>query len=190
MATLENLDFYALSDIGFRRARNEDAHSAMSLPQFKPADGMRGFLFAVADGIGGNACGDLASRMTCRRLEAFFKTAPTGLSPLQYEKTLARIFRSIDKEVRRRSMENPGCTDMGTTLSALALFEDFGVIAHVGDSRIYRLRDAELAQLTIDHTFVQDMIAEGDLLPESAENHPLRNMLTRAVGTQEPLDEV
>ena len=76
---------------------------------------------------------------------------------------------------------------MGTTLSCLVITPTNSIIAHVGDSRIYRLRQGHLACLTVDHTFVQDMIFEGEVVPGKAHRHPLRHMLTRAVGTGEPL---
>jgi serine/threonine protein phosphatase PrpC len=76
---------------------------------------------------------------------------------------------------------------MGTTLSCLVLTESHSIISHVGDSRIYRLRHNRLTCLTTDHTFVQDMIFEGELDPKEAERHPLRHLLTRVVGTSEPL---
>jgi protein phosphatase len=183
------MDFFAVSNIGLKRARNEDAYLALSFPT-EPVGGNRGYLFAVADGIGGNGFGDLASRMTCRSLKTFFSTDPVDLLPEQFEKGMDLLFRSIDRKIRWQAIENPACRHMGTTLSVLVLFGKFGVMAHVGDSRIYRLRESKLVQLTTDHTFVQDMIAEGDLTPESAKTHPFRNMLTRAVGTQEPLEEV
>ena len=79
---------------------------------------------------------------------------------------------------------------MGTTLSTIVFADDFAVLAHVGASRIYRFRNGRLNQLTSDNTFVQEMIEEGELSPDEAVNHPLRNMLTRALGTQEPLEEI
>jgi protein phosphatase len=79
---------------------------------------------------------------------------------------------------------------MGTTLSGLLVTEDFAVTAHVGDSRIYRLRRRKLEQLTTDHTFVQDMIEEKVLSEKDAVHHPLRHVLTRSVGTPEALEDV
>ena len=79
---------------------------------------------------------------------------------------------------------------MGTTLSCLVLTAASSIIAHVGDSRIYRWRKSRLYCLTTDHTFVQDMIFEGEVDPDQAHRHPLRHMLTRAVGTAEPLSHV
>jgi len=187
---LKNLDFFDISNIGLKRARNEDSYLSLSFPTVQAGDKQGGYLFAVADGIGGNGCGDLASRMTCQELKAFFNAPWIDLVPERSEKRIDRLFHSIDRKLRRHAVQNPACTHMGTTLSVLVLFENFGVMAHVGDSRIYRLREARLVQLTTDHTFVQDMIAEGDLTPESAKTHPFRNMLTRAVGTQETLEEI
>lgn len=80
--------------------------------------------------------------------------------------------------------------DMGTTLSCLVLTDSHSIIGHVGDSRIYRWRSGYLSCLTKDHTFVQEMITEGEIDPTTAGKHPLRHLLTQVVGTAEPLEHV
>lgn len=147
-------------------------------------------LFVVADGIGGHSCGDLASQMVCSGFSSFFSTASKKNAPKEWSRRMADHIHSIDSSVRARADGDPACADMGTTLSSLLIADGFGVIAHVGDSRIYRVRGNRLRQLTTDHTFVQEMIEEGELTKESAVNHPLRNVLTKAVGTQEPLENI
>ena len=96
----------------------------------------------------------------------------------------------IDRRIRLSGRKNPALEEMGTTLSCLVLAERHAIIGHVGDSRIYRLREGRLTCLTVDHTFVQDMIFEGEVDPEKANSHPLRHMLTRALGALEPLEQV
>ncbi|MCF8051318.1 MAG: protein phosphatase 2C domain-containing protein, partial [Desulfobacterales bacterium] len=96
----------------------------------------------------------------------------------------------IDERMVRLASTEERYAHMGTTLSAILFYEDLGMIAHVGDSRIYRLRENGLDQLTTDHTFVQDLISYGELTPEQAAVHPFKHMLTAAIGTQEPLEEV
>lgn len=190
MSFLRSLHYFAATDIGLKRKRNEDTyavyHSAVSAPDKYPQSA----LFAVADGMGGHSCGDLASQTACRELAGIFDCVPKSVSPEAYAKYLNQLFRSIDLKIRQCADSEPTCADMGTTLSALWIVEGFGITAHVGDSRIYRLRDAELKQLTTDHTFVQEMIEEGELSPVAAETHPFRNVLTRVVGTQEVLEKV
>jgi serine/threonine protein phosphatase PrpC len=190
MTGLENIRYFAVSDIGLRRKRNDDAYTIYDTAATITVHNGRGLLFAVADGLGGHACGHLASQMACRELKAFFDDSFSGCLAGQIARRLAELVERIDLRIKEQAVAEPACEDMATTLSALAITENWTVIGHVGDSRIYRLRKDRLEQLTSDHTFVQEMIDEGELTPESAASHPLRNMLTRALGTQEPLEKV
>lgn len=190
MTLLAGIRYYAVSHIGLKRARNEDSYAIYDLALLHPSAGSRGILFVLADGIGGHACGELASKMACQGLATFFDDCSADSDPKLYAHRIEDLIFSADSRIRQKANEDSDCTDMGTTLSALLLTERSAVTAHVGDSRIYRLRGDCLTQLTTDHNFVQEMIEEGELTPESARNHPLRSVLTRAVGTQEPLEEV
>jgi protein phosphatase len=128
--------------------------------------------------------------MACEGLTAIFDGGSAGFEPQEYAKRLNDLIFAVDSQIRQRGCMDSDCMDMGSTLSALLIADHFAVTAHVGDSRIYRMRGDRLVQLTTDHSFVQEMIAEGELTPEAALSHPLRSVLTRAVGTQEPLEEV
>jgi protein phosphatase len=151
-------------------------------------------LCAVADGIGGHTAGDVASKMACDGLKAYFEKLTgktTGdQSPDAIRRSLVEAFFAIDGRIGRLASDEEAFAHMGTTLSSMLFIGDRAIIAHVGDSRIYRLRENALDQLTTDHTFVQDLISYGDLTPEQAAVHPFKHMLTAAVGTQEPLEEV
>ena len=150
-------------------------------------------LFAVADGMGGHPGGGIASRMACDRLSDFDKRyiRNKGIQkPADISRRLVEVVLRTDRAIRFQGLGNYDLEDMGTTLSCLMLTSTHSVIVHVGDSRIYRLRNGRLSCLTVDHTFVQDMIFEGEVDPEQAHLHPLRHMLTRAVGTGEPLEWV
>ena len=150
-------------------------------------------LFAVADGMGGHPGGGIASRMACDRLRDFDKRyiRNKGIQrPADIRRRLVEMVLRTDRAIRLQGLVNYDLEDMGTTLSCLILTRTHSVIVHVGDSRIYRLRKGRLSCLTVDHTFVQDMIFEGEVDPEQAHLHPLRHMLTRAVGTGEPLEWV
>jgi protein phosphatase len=188
MNTLPNIRFFAVSDIGRRRKYNEDSYAVYDSSAVGPGLNKMGYLFGVADGIGGHACGDVASKMACRELGSFFSAASGEWTPEKCSKRMETLILAIDSLVRRRAAEDPACADMGTTLSALLVWGGFGIAGHVGDSRIYRLRGHRLRQLTTDHTFVQEMIEEGELTEDAAADHPLRSVLTRAVGTPEPLE--
>lgn len=147
------------------------------------------YLFAVADGMGGHKAGCIASRMACDQLANYFanyKNIPNLTISVLGSQLTKSIYR-IDRDIRLSSFKDCNSEDMGTTLSCLCIFKSQSVIAHVGDSRIYRLRDGFLSCLTVDHTFVQDMIFEGEVDPKDANTHPLRHVLTSAVGAGEPL---
>jgi protein phosphatase len=147
------------------------------------------YLLGVADGLAGHACGDIASKIACRELAGFVDEIQ-GLRPDVAEKRMRDKIYEIDKILRLHAARHSSCLDMGTTLSAIALLHKQAVIAHVGDSRIYRLRRRNLKKLTTDHSFVQELVNEGILSEEAAANHPYRNKLTQVVGTDEPLEEV
>jgi len=190
MTELDNIRYFAVSDIGMRRKRNEDAYAIYDAADTMAVGNGMGLLFAVADGLGGHACGDLASQMACREMKAFFDGSYlAGVKGKVVEK-FSELIHLIDLRIMEKATEDPACEDMATTLSALFIAGNWAVTAHVGDSRVYRLRKNQLEQLTSDHTFVQEMIEEGELTPESAANHPLRNMLTRVLGTREALETV
>jgi protein phosphatase len=143
--------------------------------------------------MGGHMGASIVGKMACAGLAAYHgrplpETGETRIPALGRHLT-DTMFR-IDRQLRIAGRKDPAIEEMGTTLSCLVLTERHAVVAHVGDSRIYRLRGGRLTCLTTDHTFVQDMILEGELTPEKAASHPLRHVLTRAVGTLEPLEWV
>ena len=183
-----------LSDIGRRRKRNEDGFLVVDRAGTKDKSELPWSLCAVADGIGGHTAGDVASSMACDGLKGFFekltekKTGVRSLDALRH--SLVEAFFAIDRRIGRLASAEEAYAHMGTTLSSMLFAGDQAIIAHVGDSRIYRLRENGLNQLTTDHTFVQDLISYGELTPEQAAVHPFKHMLTAAIGTQEPLEEV
>ena len=174
MTLLAGIRYFAVSHIGLRRSRNEDSYAIYDFGESRSPADRRGVLFVLADGIGGHACGDLASKMACQELTAFFDNCTADFESKQYAQRLDDLIFSVDSRLRQHAVTHPDCTDMGTTLSALLISGKSAIIAHVGDSRIYRLRGERLTQLTTDNSFVQEMIDEGALTPEAAINHPLR----------------
>jgi len=150
----------------------------------------KGRLFAVADGMGGHPGGGLASRMACDGLNIYYGKKikeKVKRNPADINRHLVEAIIRIDRWIRLQGLRYRKHEDMGTTLSCLVITRTHSVIAHVGDSRIYRLRKGHLTCLTVDHTFVQDMIFEGEVDPGKAHSHPLRHVLSRTVGTREPL---
>lgn len=152
----------------------------------------RGRIFAVADGMGGHNGGEVASRLACQGLDEYYQRSISGQPPWSafvLSRHLEETVLRIDRLLRLQGFRNAALADMGTTLSCLVITSEHTIIAHVGDSRIYRLRRGYLTCLTTDHTFVQDMIFEGEIDPKNAAKHPMRHFLTRAVGTPESLDQ-
>ncbi|MEE4603829.1 MAG: protein phosphatase 2C domain-containing protein [Desulfobacteraceae bacterium] len=184
----QQIRYATVSDIGLKRTKNEDAYIIEENDDNSRQLDYGGMLFAVADGIGGHACGEVASMMACRGMSGFLDKINT--KPQVLLRYLVNRFHAIDDQIRVCSTQNKNCAHMGTTLSTIVITGRTALIAHVGDSRIYRMRNGRLTLLTTDHTFVQEMIDEGELSSEAAATHPFRNMLTLVIGTQEPLERV
>jgi protein phosphatase len=171
----------AATDRGRRRSSNEDAFVV------RPDLGF----FVVADGMGGHAAGEVASRMAVDTLtEEFLAANPAALSPAGVEAALTTATAAANRAIFERGQREPDKAGMGTTLTALALLPQHGAwrIAHVGDSRAYLLRDGELTQLTTDHTWVQQQVDLGRLRPAEARGHPFANIVTRALGIDAGVD--
>ena len=165
-----NISFAGMTDVGRVRARNEDA--LLLRPQ-------RG-LFAVADGMGGHAAGDIASRIAIDVLDERTTDAAGDM-----EGALAEGIRAGHEAILKAARADSDLHGMGTTLTALHVGEGGCVIAHVGDSRAYRWRAGSLEQLTRDQTWVQDQVDAGLLAPERARDHPFAAMLTCALGIED-----
>ena len=139
-------------------------------------------IFIVADGMGGHAAGEIASRIAAdTALEALRRTAPPSAA------TLRDTFREARDRIAECCDDQPETQGMGTTLT-VALLEPTGQlrIGHIGDSRLYRLRGGELLQVTRDHTWVQQEIDAGRLRPDEAPNHPFSHILSRVLTAADP----
>lgn len=165
------------TDTGRVRRTNEDFVAACPEVGF----------FAVADGMGGHQAGEVASRLALESLEGFLRPFLGGGTDL--EAVLLQGMQEVNRLVYEASLKNPVYRGMGTTLSCVVIREKMLFLAHVGDSRIYLWRGGELIRLTEDHSLVQEMIKAGRLTGTQAKEHPLRHVLTRALGTA-PLVEV
>jgi serine/threonine protein phosphatase PrpC len=136
-------------------------------------------LFAVADGMGGHAGGEVASRLAVDALLAAFGRQPTGAG-------LSEAVTEANAAVWQHSQENPELRGMGTTLTAVALVNEDGrdvlALVNVGDSRSYRFHDGEITQITSDHSLAEEMVRTGELTSTEAAVHPHRHILTRALG--------
>ena len=172
----ENLPAGILSafrtDVGKVRANNQDA----------PIVSEKLRLYGVADGMGGHKGGEVASTSArddlLRELEG--KTPSVAALSGAIEEVNRQIYHQLENDV--------ALTGMVTTLSVLWMSDNFVYIGHVGDSRVYLLRDGEFKQMTLDHSLVEQLVREGVLTEEEAQNHPMRNIITRAIGTDESVE--
>lgn len=184
----------ALTNIGLKRKTNEDSYFLVNSLEFKPEFERLGIMFAVADGMSGQSGGKIASKIACDSLFSYYMGEPENknrqISVESLRQHLENVIIEIDMKITEHSKIDQAFADMGTTLSVLVLTNRSAIVAHVGDSRIYRVRKKHLTQLTEDHTFVQEMIEEGELKPDEVSSHPFRNVLTHVVGTKEPLEKV
>ena len=168
--------FSGKTDIGLKRQNNEDAFVISSELDFCLA----------ADGRGGAAAGELASRIFAESILEIFKEN-TGSSEEDVLNRVQKSFLFANKRILEHVTQHPDHTGMGCA-AELLVFSDTGfVLGHIGDSRTYRLRNGQLHQLTQDHTLVQQQVDDGLISPDKAKNHPLRNVILRAVGLNEQL---
>jgi len=180
------------SDRGLRREGNEDAYVARQDLG----------LFMVADGMGGHAAGEVASRMAVQAVEAFVSDTrdadPNRTWPYPYDPELSldanRLkagFRLANRRLATAMSENDALRGMATTAAAVLLGRERPVVAHVGDSRVYLFRDGALSQITEDHSWVSEQVRAGILSDADARRHPWRNVVTRALsGGDDPDVEV
>lgn len=173
------------TNVGMKRNHNEDNFSILE----------ENGLYIVADGMGGHASGEVASQMAVDALKEFFAATeqdPERTWPYKMDRSKGyeenrlitgiklanlRIYESAQREARQRGM--------GTTLVSLFAVEDGVYVAHVGDSRTYRLRDKKLEQLTEDHSLLNDYIKMKRLTPEEIANFPHKNVIVRALGMKD-----
>jgi serine/threonine protein phosphatase PrpC len=182
------LEFAAGSDIGRRRKGNED--SLFVNPEMG--------LFVVADGMGGHAAGEVASRVAVEAINEFICltsrdneiTWPFGLDEnMSYDgNRLKTAIRYANEKVLQETQQQNEYEGMATTVVAALVDQSTVNLAHVGDSRIYLARDGQLRQLTSDHSWVNEQIQNGIISPDQARTHPLRNVVTRALGGRSDIE--
>lgn len=159
-----NVRYTALTDVGLRRSDNQDSGFASKN------------LLLIADGMGGAAAGDLASATIANTLRQL--DTPLEVEPIE---ALAGSVQRANDRLGDLIQEDPSIEGMGSTLTALLFDGEKFTVAHIGDSRGYRLCDGKLKQITKDHTFVQSLVDEGSLDPKDAREHPHRSLILRAL---------
>jgi protein phosphatase len=160
------------SHVGFLRTNNEDAYLAVPEAGF----------FAISDGMGGQAAGEIASQYFIETAQSAFGTlvSNSGEADIAW---VEKVFRRANETILEYAAQNPDDLGMGCTGEILVFYGSHYIIGHVGDSRIYVLRDGVLRQLTKDHSLVQLQVDQGMLTSEEAKTHPKKNIILRAVGT-------
>lgn len=164
---------FAQSDIGMVRKTNEDSY-VFSPPQ----------LFVVADGMGGHVAGEIASNLGSNTIQEYMKKFTT---PADWEQVLKEAIIEANTIIFQMSQAKSECLGMGTTVTAIYTNNNEVYWSHVGDSRLYLIRDNALQQITSDHSLVWELVQNGSITYEEAQVHPHRNILTRAVGTNETI---
>lgn len=136
-------------------------------------------LFLVADGMGGQDAGEVASAIAVKTSRSWLSN---NLSDKLTEEFVENMIVNVNQEVWKYSQEHSETAGMGTTYTALLLSRTKAIVGHVGDSRLYRVRNKKLEQLSKDHSLVAEQVRMGKLTPEQARTHPTRNILSRVVG--------
>jgi serine/threonine protein phosphatase PrpC len=182
MTPLPSLTWAVTSDPGLKRTSNEDSYST------RPDVG----LFVVADGMGGHVAGEVASRVAVEAIELFIQeTAGADKNrtwPFPFDPTISlegnrlrAAFRLANHKIAAAIADSQDLRGMATTASAVLLGAQSASVAHVGDSRVYVLREGKLEQITHDHSWVEEQVRAGTLTPTAARQHPWRNVVTRAL---------
>ncbi|TXI39250.1 MAG: Stp1/IreP family PP2C-type Ser/Thr phosphatase [Nitrosomonas sp.] len=171
-----------LSDVGLVRRRNEDAWVVIA----------EHHLYFLADGMGGHRAGDVAAREAVASLTHLLTkpdALPSGSHSLYDACSSIRLaFEQVNRTVYTKGKTEESLKGMGTTLCCLHIHEEGVIYAHVGDSRIYRLRGGELEQLSEDHSLLRELVASGQISDENARLFAYKNIITKAIGT-EPIVE-
>ncbi len=173
------------TNVGMKRAHNEDNFSVDDDDH----------LYVVADGMGGHASGEVASQMAIDTLREFFRATgadPEATWPYKMDKARGyeenRLITSIklaNLRIFEAAQRDPKLRGMGTTICGILIVDDGVLVAHVGDSRVYRVRDGKLEQLTEDHSLLNDYIKMKRLSEEEIANFPHKNVIVRALGMKE-----
>ena len=180
LRVVPRVKFVARSEIGHARENNEDKFDFYE-PDEEPLLAARGSVYLVCDGMGGHNAGQIASELAAKQfLHAYYHLGGTAQEAARHAILQAHHY------IAEMASKIPSRYGMGTTLTALILKQDEGILAHVGDSRCYRLREGVFEQLSRDHTLVARLVEQGIIPPEQARYHPQRNVIRQAVGVADP----
>lgn len=176
------------SDIGLVRKVNEDSMLCLNLNDEFQLD-RKVSMFIVADGMGGHNAGEVASSMAVQEILSYVKEKITSRQiNWNDEESIFDVVRnsilSANDKIYKKAILNSECLGMGTTLSMALVLDNTIYIGHIGDSRVYLVDANGVVKLTEDHSLVAELVKNGTIKPEEANNHPQRNIITRALGTE------
>lgn len=174
------VELASLTDIGCVRENNEDSYAYWE-PESDELFRRLGRLAIVADGMGGYRGGEIASQLAAETVkDVYARSAESGI-----QECLLSAFAEAHRRIQERARANPELSEMGTTCTSVVVAHGQAYFVHVGDSRLYFLRDRKLRLLTRDHTLMARWIQNGVIKAEEAETHPQRHVLTSALGVAE-----
>lgn len=180
LRVVPQVKFVARSEIGHARENNEDKFDFYE-PDEPPLLAARGSVYLVCDGMGGHNAGQIASELAAKQfLHAYYHLGGSA------QEAARRAVLQAHHYIAEMASKIPSRFGMGTTLTALILKQDEGILVHVGDSRCYRLRAGVFELISRDHTLVAHLVEQGILTPEQAKYHPQRNVIRQAVGVADP----
>ena len=168
------MEFYFQSDQGKKRRNNQDYANVFTNQSNK-------VLALLADGMGGHQAGDIASQLTVNEIGKSWEMTDITSSEAAVKWLIQKI-QNENQRVYEHGQQDIALSGMGTTLEAVSILENKLTLAHVGDSRIYVLREGRLLPLTEDHSLVNELVRSGEITPEMAAVHPRKNIITRSVG--------
>lgn len=167
--------------VGMVRQNNED--SLLVLDGIHPDI----CVLAVADGMGGHNAGEVASSMAIQGIKDYFMERLNNDEFIFQEKQVDTIIKKINTDIFVKSKSSPDLNGMGTTLTMMIYEKKKIYIAHIGDSRLYKINNKEMKQITQDHSLVAQLVRNGEITQEEALKHPQKNIITRALGTEEDI---
>ncbi|MFC4557064.1 Stp1/IreP family PP2C-type Ser/Thr phosphatase [Virgibacillus kekensis] len=167
-----------LTDQGKIRTHNEDAGGVFY-------NGSGQLLAIVADGMGGHKAGDVASQMATTIIQQKWQDSPELTLPEDTEAWLAESLQEVNNAIFEKADSKEECRGMGTTVVIAVCAKDFVTVTHIGDSRCYILNESGFKQITEDHSLVNELVRSGQISRDDAEQHPRKNVLLKALGTEE-----
>lgn len=171
-----------ISDVGCVRTNNEDS-ARFIRPAGQDVRQAKGFLALVADGMGGHAAGEVASRLAVETISKVYFDRQESV-----EESLFLALTKANRSIWMAAGKDSKQKGMGTTCTAIAILNNRLYLAHVGDSRAYIFKNGQVMQLSKDHTYVQELVDQGVISASEADRHPERNVLTRAMGTHNKVE--